>query len=243
MSFYVFRLPVFKVAWIHAKPAYINCGRDEYPPIGFWQVQNIHNQWVRMVPQAQNGPAGAALFGLGICKYDAKGQPPASTRNAAFDRLVHGRGRDTEIWTADVTTTLHQVTIGFPAYPNEPDFGLTANPCWPSTLINDPGFALLTSDIWYFDAANAHRLANRHLYANPPPLAYTQNNPPRPNYQKRSFDQLHVEMPYNESNSTHRQLKEYFDRLGAQKQLDQDLAEGPRAIIYRPRYWSSSKAS
>ncbi|GJC97768.1 hypothetical protein ColKHC_06594 [Colletotrichum higginsianum] len=27
-----------------------------------------------------------------------------------------------------------------------PDFGITANPCWPRTLVNDPGFALLKDD-------------------------------------------------------------------------------------------------
>ena len=74
-----------------------------------------------------------------------------------FDRLVHGPDRDTSIFTASVTTTLSTVSIRFDAYPHQPDFGLTANPCWPATLVDDPGFALLNSDAWYFHAGNAQR--------------------------------------------------------------------------------------
>ena len=65
----------------------LNCERDEYPPIGFWQDQDIHSQKIRMVPRAENGRAGAALFGLGFCRYGNDGMPPASTQNAHFDRL------------------------------------------------------------------------------------------------------------------------------------------------------------
>ncbi|KAL8726295.1 MAG: hypothetical protein Q9166_006797 [cf. Caloplaca sp. 2 TL-2023] len=211
-----------------------NCERDEYPPIGFWQDQEIRDQRVRMVPQAQNGPAGAALFGLAFCRYDGQGNPPASTRNAASDRLVHGPGRDTEIWTAEVTTTLSTLSISFAAYPQQPDYGLTANPCWPSTLINDPGFALLTNDPWYL--LNPQYAGNTHLYPNPPPLAYTQNNPPRPGYQKRAV------LPYDEHNDTERRLQDSFQRVRAQEYIDEDFAEEPRTIKFPPIYRSPSKA-
>ncbi|KAL8664746.1 MAG: hypothetical protein Q9202_002748 [Teloschistes flavicans] len=208
----------------------VNCERDEYPPIGFWQDQNIRDQRVRMIPRNQNGPAGAALFALGFCKYDSQGHPPAVTRDAAFDRLNHGPGRDTEIWTAEVTTTLSTISIAFPAYPNEPDFGLTANPCWPSTLIDDPGFALLTNDPWY--ALKPQYEQNTHMYPNPPPQALTQNNPPRPGYQKRDI------LPDDGYNSTERRLRDSSEDFNAQDYL---VAEAPRMIQFPPVYWSPSK--
>lgn len=179
----------------------LDCERDEYPAIAFWQDQDIHSQYVRMVPRTQNGPAGRSLFGLNVCHYDGNGIPPASTRNAQYDRLVHGPDRDTEVSTADVTLTLATVLIRFDAYPNQPDFGLTANPCWPSTLVDDPGFALLNSDPWYSAQSNAQRHQTADIYSNPPPLAVTQNKPPRAGYDKRGLEVLDPNLISNEAGS------------------------------------------
>ena len=195
----------------------LNCERDEYPPIGFWQDQDIHSQKIRMVPRAENGRAGAALFGLGFCRYGNDGRPPASTQNAHFDRLIHGPDRDTEVYTADVTTTLSTVKIKFNAYPNDPDWGITANLCWPSTLTNDPGFALLTDDHWYFDPVNNQRRQANGAYARPPPLALTQNNPPRPGYQKRFLDLLSMDLAPHEGNTTQELMEEYLSEFGIHK--------------------------
>ncbi|KAI4094078.1 MAG: hypothetical protein L6R37_007315 [Teloschistes peruensis] len=139
-------------------------------------------------------------------------------------------GRATEIWTAEVTTTLSTLRIEFPNYPNQPDDGLTANPCWPSTLINDPGFALLTDDPWYIH--NPQYAQNIHLYPNPPPPAYTQNNPPRPGYQKRDV------LPEDRYNRTGMRLRDSPDKFNAQDYL---VAEEPRTIRLPPVYWSPSK--
>lgn len=49
----------------------------------------------------------------------------------------------------DLTVTLSTVHINFVRMPGFADDGLTENPCWPSTVIDDPGFALLTDDPWY----------------------------------------------------------------------------------------------
>ncbi len=196
----------------------LDCERDEYPPVGFWQDQDIHGQWVRMVPKIENGAAGAALFNLGFCRFDAEGNPPAATRNAAFDRVVHGPDRDTEVHTGEVTTTLSTVSIRFDAYPHQPDFGLTANPCWPKRLVDDPGFALLVSDRWYFEPNNAQRAQTANaLYKDPPPLALTQNNPPRPGYQKRFVDLLDMDNQYDERNITREVKEEYLAQIGMHK--------------------------
>lgn len=164
----------------------LNCERDEYPPIAFWQGQDIHDQYIRMIPSKQNGGAGQ-LFGLDICSYRTirgLALPPATTRRVPQeDRVVHGPGRDTSIYAVRVTTTLRTLSLRFDRYPNQPDFGLTANPCWPSTLVDDPGFALLVSDPWYHDYPQRRVIAS--LYSNAPPLAYTLNNPPRAGYEKR----------------------------------------------------------
>lgn len=66
--------------------------------------------------------------------------------------------------------------------PNDPDDGLTANPCWPSTLVDDPGFALLTDDLWY--VKEPQRQQYTALYRNDPPFAYTMGNPPINGYQR-----------------------------------------------------------
>ncbi len=95
---------------------------------------------------AENEAIGAALFDLRFCCFDGQGKPPSVTREARLDRLVHSTNRDTEVSTADVTTSLSTVSIRFDTFPNQPGFGLTANPGWPSTLITNPRFTLPDSD-------------------------------------------------------------------------------------------------
>ena len=176
----------------------LDCQRDEYPPVGFWQDQDLHDQYVRMVKGSENQAAGAALFGLGFCHYNNQGLPPSSTQRVGQIGTVYEQNRRRLVTTIDVTTTLSTVSIRFDNFPHQPDFGLTANPCWPSTLIDDPGFALLNSDPWYAGAGNAQR----HQYALasygiPPPNALTQNNHPRAGYDKRAVNPLQgLEVPH-----------------------------------------------
>ena len=190
----------------------LNCERDEFPPIGFWQDQEITSQRVRLLPQNQNGPAGAALFGLGFCRYNGDGKPPSQTDNAMFDQVIHGPDRDTELHTAHVTTTLSTVSIRFDNYPKQPDDGLTDNPCWPSTLVDDPGFALLVDDPWYFAISNFQR---RHTatdsYAAPPPFALIQSNAPRPGYQKRQISKTQPGLITSRQDDTEQTYEEFSD--------------------------------
>ena len=178
----------------------LDCERDEYPPVGFWQDQDIHDQWIRMVPKKENGPAGAALFGLGFCRYNNQGDPPSLTENVRFDRIIHGPDRDTEVHTGDVTTTLSTVLIRFDRYPYQVDFGMTENPCWPSTLVDDPGFALLNSDAWYYKDGNDQRRQTVDDYSRPPSPAVVQNKPPRPGYQKRNPSPVDTSDNFEEGN-------------------------------------------
>lgn len=66
--------------------------------------------------------------------------------------------------------------------PNLADDGLTDNPCWPRTLTDDPGFALLTNDPWYIH--NPARARGVGSYAHAPPFAVS-NGKYRAGYQKR----------------------------------------------------------
>jgi chitinase len=52
-----------------------------------------------------------------------------------------------------------------------PDFGIAENLCWPSTLVNDPGYALLRDDPWYRQGNN--RGANTQYYDKEPLARFT----------------------------------------------------------------------
>jgi hypothetical protein len=54
--------------------------------------------------------------------------------------------------------------------PNDPDYGLKINPCWPSRIVpNDPGFALLTDDSYYERLPGLLQSLTISNYAKPPP--------------------------------------------------------------------------
>ncbi|KAI1827703.1 glycosyl hydrolases family 18-domain-containing protein [Xylaria intraflava] len=177
-------------SWWHGymQGSNLNCERDEYPPIAFWQDQDPNEQYIRMVPKAQNRGAGQ-LFGLGFCSWvysDGVGHLPSTTSNRHLHAKRTVANRVTETYTGDVAIRQATVSIRFVNMPNLPDSGLTANPCWPSTLVDDPGFALLTDDPWYFD--HPQRQMYTREYAVAPPFAVTAGKPPKPGYQRARRD-------------------------------------------------------
>ena len=52
------------------------------------------------------------------------------------------------------------LSMEFEDVPNFSDYGITENLCWPSTLINDLGFALLLADKGYKNHEAAKRTGN-----------------------------------------------------------------------------------
>ncbi|KAK4555185.1 hypothetical protein LTR86_007481 [Recurvomyces mirabilis] len=161
-----------------------NCQKDEYPPAAFWWDRDEDDVLIRLLPGLQNGGAGNSLFGnqAFICGYDNKnGLSPRSTRNLRSDREVVNANRRTIIETMDLTITLSTLELGFLGTAAYPDYGIVQNPCWPSTVVNDPGFALLTDNPQYG--------ASTHLYEDDPPVAATQGKY-RAGYQKRDADIL-----------------------------------------------------
>ena len=124
-----------------------DCQKDEYPPAAFFWYRaapRVNHAWIRLLPGAQNGGAGQLFKQKAICGYDGEGMPPRSTRNERSVREVIQGNRKTIINTLDLTVTLSTVRMRFQNMPPYADYGLTQNPCWPSTVIDDPGFALLT---------------------------------------------------------------------------------------------------
>ncbi|KAI0467970.1 glycosyl hydrolases family 18-domain-containing protein [Xylaria cf. heliscus] len=202
----------------------LDCERDEYPPIAFWQDQNLHEQYIRMVEASENEVAGNALFGIGFCGWrfngDGIGRVPETTNNHRSHTTMNLGGRIYDVYTGDVTTTQSTVRIRFINMPNDPDDGLTANPCWPSTLIDDPGFALLTDDPWYL--GEPQRRQYLPYYAHDPPLAVTMGKPPMPGYQRvrRGSPVLYPrveDMVADDGNNTRRLTDEELSERGIRK--------------------------
>jgi chitinase len=203
----------------------LDCERDEYPPIAFWQDQNLHEQYIRMVRASENEAAGNALFGIGFCGWqyqngDGIGRVPETTRNLRSHTTTNRGNRIYDVYTGDVTTTQSTVRIRFINMPNEPDDGLTANPCWPSTLVDDPGFALLTDDPWYI--GEPQRKQYTAYYPHPVPAAVTMGKPPMPGYQRlrRASPVLYPrveDMLARDGNYTRRLTDEELGRRGIRK--------------------------
>jgi chitinase len=151
--------------WMQSKSA--RCQADEYPPAAFWQGQTSPKQYIRFAPGSQNGGAGS-LFGLSFCDFDDDGDLPQMRTSEVHDgsRVVGGLIR--QITKYKAVTVRSQVVITFDAAVSNQggNWGLSANPCWPSKLVNDdPGFALLTDDSYYQDAGHAVAKAYNHNYA------------------------------------------------------------------------------
>lgn len=181
----------------------VNCQRDEFPPARIWQARN-HNVWIRFLP-AHDNAAVANLF---------KGCP----NRVIFSTLGKERGRNVPAQcpggreTAIITETVQPIDVviefRFANMPNIADAGLTANPCWPKTLVNDPGFALNFNDPWYLRATNAFRRQYTQYYTAPPGPQFTQGKINQPGWEKRDEELLPDDIIVNQGNSSRRATDE-----------------------------------
>lgn len=144
------------------------CQRDEYPPADIWQGRG-GQQWIRLIPRADNGGAGPALSRGDICSNP----PRSSTVGSHLVRPWRQGNKETESWQLTVEITRSMLVLHFANMQPWADDGLRENPCWPPTLVNDPGFALLTQD----DRNDANNLAQLAAYARPPSLQVTTFRP------------------------------------------------------------------
>ncbi|KAI1734037.1 glycosyl hydrolases family 18-domain-containing protein [Xylaria scruposa] len=184
----------------------VRCEADEYPPAAFHQGDRWPKQYIRFSPGSQNGGAGS-LFHLDFCGFDAQGKLPVERANERYvsDRTVGGLKRRVTQYMG--RTTRRAVRIDFiNVVDPDGEAGLISNPCWPSILLYDPGFALLTDDPYYA----RHRSAQQYGIANYPdliPLDVLGNHQPQQGYRKRD-EKLHGLDPeawvFDDGNTTRR---------------------------------------
>ncbi|KAK2047634.1 hypothetical protein LZ31DRAFT_608928 [Colletotrichum somersetense] len=173
--------PNWSIGWMQAQN--LRCQRDEYPPAAIWQGRDMR-QWIRLVPGSQNEGAGS-LFGR-VCPAKYRMSPEQGRRLLSVKRNCK-RNVSKFVVTRTATTRVMRMRFTNMADANRlADDGITDNPCWPQTLIDDPGFALMTNDPWY----NAHPTNKRftRLYRNAPPATLTRGKTNRPGFDKRDGD-------------------------------------------------------
>ena len=202
------------------------CQRDEYPPADIWQDRR-GQQWIRLIPRADTGVAGAALFGGGICA-----NPPRShTVSERSVREWQQGNKVTELWSGTVAITRSVLALDFANMQALAENGVPANPCYPSTLIDDPGFALLWDDKWYDNRPLAGNYFPTASYAPPPLARVTQGKQNKPGYfKKRAIDGSKLdpsEIVFDNGNSTRKATEqELLEELNFVRCKDDDCASG-----------------
>ncbi|KAK6000837.1 hypothetical protein QM012_003562 [Aureobasidium pullulans] len=219
----------------------LDCERDEYPPIGFWQGNTADKAFVRLINSHDNGGAGAALFPLDICSHDSGGKLPTSTSDS-FSKLIHGQAQDTAIYERHLTVTIGHMSIKFINIPNLPDDGITANKCFPSVLRDDPGFALMLRDSWYNGHPN-DRVFGLASYNKAPSANVIGTNVAQPNHFKRNSyfdpDDIILDDGNSTRKATDQELAEEFgfyrcESSDCRKELDALGVESP-VVVAPPR--------
>lgn len=151
-----------KTEWINGHmQGGVVCERDEFPPAVIWQGRD-RNVWIRLQPASHNNQAGKMFMGVCDDKVETR------TVKRLRQRVVCNNGQVIESWDHTKHPQLQVFSLEFSNMPgNIVDAGITANPCWPKDLVDDPGFALMTNDPWYNRAANRPRKRHTANYGNP----------------------------------------------------------------------------
>ncbi|CZR61249.1 uncharacterized protein PAC_11145 [Phialocephala subalpina] len=166
-------------SWISSLPAawgHLNsCQRDEWPPFAFManDPEQQYTQWLRFLPQRDNNGAGKLW---GTC---SKAKTQIKTEGGPINNLV----------CTEYTSTLYTVT-GFSmifANTGEASGRMSNNPCLPTILTPDPGYALMTNDGWYGD--NALLGYNPADYAEAPVHTLTQGLTWYRDHPRRSYEE------------------------------------------------------
>lgn len=217
----------------------LNCERDEYPPIGYFQGNKADNAFVRLINSHDNGGAGAALFPLDICSHDNQGKLPSSTSDK-FSKYLNKGAQRTALYERHITVTIAHLSLIFENMPGLADDGITDNKCFPSTLRNDPGFALMLRDQWYNNHA-ADKVFGLASYAKAPDANIIGNKQPQANHFKRDtyFDPDAIVLTEGNSSrkATDEELAEEFgfyrcETSNCKKELDILGVESP--MVFAP---------
>ncbi|KAK1990159.1 hypothetical protein LX36DRAFT_686164 [Colletotrichum falcatum] len=178
--------PIVGVGWL--QQADLECERDEYPGASVWQ--------------ARDNSISRATWLFGGC-------PDHEQERLVGERSITTK-KTLQVMEAIIDILFTRMCI------MPPDFGITANPCWPKTLVDDPGFALLTNDPWYRQGNNRG--------------VFTQfyDNKPGPFPGRRALDELDpgkrspAKLVIREGNSTRRPTaEELFEDLCLLRCTDQ----------------------
>jgi hypothetical protein len=130
-------------SWIASLPkawGLNSCERDEWPALAFMakDPEQQYTQWLRFVPQRDNN--GAGKLWSGKC---GKAKSQIKKEGGPINNLV----------CTEYTSTLYTVTGFSLIFQNtgEPSGRITNNPCLPTILTPDAGYAMMTNDMWYGD--------------------------------------------------------------------------------------------
>ena len=205
------------------------CQRDEYPPADIWQDRG-GQQWIRLIPRADNGGAGPALFGGNICASS----PTSHTVTERSIRQWQQGNKVTELWSRTIAVTRSVLALDFANMQPWADDGLSQNPCYPLTLVNDPGFALLWEDDWY-DNQPLARAQPTNAYAQPPGLQVTQGKQSLAGHFKRREVEGIAPGPgdivFDDGNSTRKAMdKELFEEFNFIRCADKDCQSEREAL-------------
>ncbi|RMZ86664.1 hypothetical protein DV736_g6111, partial [Chaetothyriales sp. CBS 134916] len=145
------------------------CQRDEWPPAHF--QQGLPAGYIRLLPGSQN--EGVAVSGLGGWKGFCKYPPEKQVKVEGGPIQVIGD----IVYVTSITSTITTINVMDYSFfnmgaPQADPWLLTDNPCYPSTLTQDPGFALLTWDPYY------GLVPTRLPYSEPPTAQYTSGKTP-----------------------------------------------------------------
>ena len=204
------------------------CQRDEYPPADIWQDRG-GQQWIRFIPRADNVGAGAALFG-GLCSDPAR----SHLVNERSIRDWQQGNRKTELWSRTVAVTRSVLVLNFANMQPWADDGIPNNPCYPSTLVDDPGFALLWDDQWY-DRPLPRNFFPTTSYAQPPGPRVTRGKQRKSGYfEKRIVEsnQLHPdEIFFDDGNFTRQATdQELFEKFHLIRCKHEDCASERKVL-------------
>lgn len=147
------------------------CQRDEWPPAHFQQGRPAG--YIRLLPGSQNsGVANSRNGWRSFCKFPADQQVKVEGGPINYAGAI--------VYTTIITSTIITLSVLEYNYINIPQpvgdpYLLTTNPCYPSTLTNEPGFALLTQDPYYFFK---HINTQFLPYSAPPGSYYTSGKKP-----------------------------------------------------------------
>jgi hypothetical protein len=131
--------------WMRSRE--LECQRDEYPGASIWNARD-NSVWIRLIPRKDNAAANHLFRGCPMKEQDELIGSRSVDRRVDCNRTYH-------IWQRTLRKMETVMDIRFTKMEKMgPDFGISENLCWPSTLVNDPGFALLTNDPWYRQGNN-----------------------------------------------------------------------------------------